>query len=479
MEQIKYIKTLDVHKSGSQFLLTGFQTGDSLSRVVEISLMASGDAIDFPLENVLAIMYVTEPESETESLECEIVDNKVVFNVPRIQKEGITEMQLKLIETSVDGAKSVTVAPMFSVEVTKSHAEDNGVENTKEFTAFEKAVAKAKSVYDKRFLRMELTNDCIFKAYYADGTTYETDILKKLFHDGNVALAESFAHGGTGTRVGEDTDNAMYFSNVSKSAAEEAKNAEQNSGKLLEETKLHSIYTTFSVDFETGEMKYISPSFNFNINIDTGELEVEGKGLFDDEIGNVVSEWLEKNGVDIAALLNVSEFKSRLDSLEVAALRHDTNIGSLQSDVIAAENRIEGLEKRTTPLSLGGTGAVDAENARKNLGLENFAQIDVYSYTGKSTSQQQYPRQIPFEKFKPKVLFFYSPGVITQPVVYGAEYINSTINKDSSSSFIQRGKLTWNDDYVQIDYMDGTFDSVSLSASLNKDGVSYTCIMIG
>ena len=56
MELIRYRKTLDLHKSGVQFMLQGFQTADNLSRVIEISLMASGDAIDFPLEKVEALI---------------------------------------------------------------------------------------------------------------------------------------------------------------------------------------------------------------------------------------------------------------------------------------------------------------------------------------------------------------------------------------------------------------------------------------
>ena len=182
MERIIYRKTLDVHKNGVQFMLRGFETADKLSRVIEVSLMASGDAIDFPLENIIAMMYVSTPNSKEPSInECTIKDNKVVYEALPITEEGITTMQLKLIESSTDGATSVLASPKFSVEVIKSDADDESVTQTTTFTALEDAMAKAKAVYDARFLRMELTNDCIFKAYYADGTVYETDILKQLF----------------------------------------------------------------------------------------------------------------------------------------------------------------------------------------------------------------------------------------------------------------------------------------------------------
>ena len=100
MELITYRKTLDVHKNGIQFMLQGFETADNMSRVIEISLMASGDAIDFPLERMVAMMYVTTPSATEPSInKCIIKDNKVVYEVLPIVEEGITTMQLKLIET--------------------------------------------------------------------------------------------------------------------------------------------------------------------------------------------------------------------------------------------------------------------------------------------------------------------------------------------------------------------------------------------
>ena len=255
MELITYRKTLDVHKNGIQFMLQGFETADNMSRVIEISLMASGDAIDFPLERMVAMMYVTTPSATEPSInKCIIKDNKVVYEVLPIVEEGITTMQLKLIETSPEGATRVLASPKFVAEVTKSNVDDESVKQSTTFTALEDAVAKAKTVYDERFLRMELASDCTFKAYYADGTTYETDVLKRLFLNGNVLLSESFAHGGTGVRTGEDTDNSMYYSNVAKSESLNAKAIMENSEEVLEEIKLHGVYTAFSVDFETGEV---------------------------------------------------------------------------------------------------------------------------------------------------------------------------------------------------------------------------------
>ena len=250
MERIVYRKTLDVHKNGIQFTLQGFETADSMSRRIEISLMASGDTVDFPLEQIMAVMYVTTPKATEPSInDCVIKDNTIIYDVLPIVEEGITEMQLKLISTSADGADGVLATPKFAIEVSKSNADDTSAEQSTTYTALENAVAKASGVYDSRLMRIELDKDCVFKAVYADGTTYESDALKETVLKGEAILSQSYARGGTGIRQGEDTDNSKYYSNVSKSASEEVNNISSEATELLKEVTKHGVYTSFSIDF--------------------------------------------------------------------------------------------------------------------------------------------------------------------------------------------------------------------------------------
>ena len=314
MERITYRKTLDVHKNGTQFVLRGFETSEKLSRIVEISLMASGDAIDFPLENIMALMYISSPGSELPTIkECEIKDNKIICEVSPLVTEGISTVQISLMETRPSGASSVLYTPKFNIEVTKSIVNDTALEQNSDFGILKNAISAAKTVYDQRFLRMELTDDCIFKAYYADGSWYETDILKKLFHNGNVLLSESFAHGNTGTRIGEDTDNAMYYSNLAKSEALNAKEILKESEGVLDEVRLQGVYTAFDLDFDTGEIEYVSPSFSFFVNNDTGKLEAVGQSYsFSEEIYRLITMWLAQNGVVLTDLEKISTTHTEL-----------------------------------------------------------------------------------------------------------------------------------------------------------------------
>lgn len=277
MERILYRKTLDVHKNGVQFILQGFETGDKLSRTIEISLMASGDAIDFPLEQVVALMYVTTPNASQPSInECVIKDNKVIYDVLPITEEGVSTMQLKLIEATVDGADSVLCSPKFAVEVLASSTNDGPAMQTTSFTALETAVGKAKEVYDKRLERVEVDDKCIFRAYYADGAVYETDAIMHCLMTGHTLLSKSYAIGDSGAREGEELDNSKYYSNVARSSSEEARIDGDHATELLEEVRKHGVYTSFVMDFDSGELRYVSPTYSFEVDEESGELIAKG-----------------------------------------------------------------------------------------------------------------------------------------------------------------------------------------------------------
>ena len=470
MEQIIYRKTLDVHKNGTQFLLQGFQTAEKLSRVIEISLMASGDALDFPLEAVVPLMYVASPGATEPSIhECEIKDNKVIYNVLPINVEGITTMQLKLIETHHDGAQSVVVSPKFAVEVTKSNAEDDGEELKATFTPIEDFIAKANAAYESRLDRIELTNDCIFKAYYYDGTTYETDILKKLFYNGNVLLSESYAHGGTGTRIDEDTDNSMYYSNISRSEALNAKAIMKNSEDILEEVKLHGMYTAFSVDFTTGEVEYVSPSSKFLLSEETGELDAIGQSYtFNEEVFRVVEDWLATNHIVISDLQDM-------------AMTHSSEIELLQETISTHSEEIETLQTEVYPIERGGTGATTIEGILDTLGALTFER---YDYIGDGNSGIDNKSSYTFKR-KPKLIMLCDMiGGTNITFPYGQKLVafiryegNNTSRNTEEYVHVEYDGLTihW---YGQYNNSTDNVYGVQ-KAQFNLDGLEYTLLGIG
>ncbi len=274
MERINYRITLDTHKTGIQRTLQGFETADNMSRRISINLKAGSDTVEIPFDHVVAMMYVTSPDSEEPSInECTIEDNTIIYDVLPIMAEGITEMQLKVIETRINGAKRVLVSPRFAVEVTESGVLDDGAEQSTTFTALETAVAQAKAVYDSRLVRIEIDDECMFRAYYADGTVYESDVFYEMVYKANYLMAQSYAVGGTGIRDGEDTDNAKYYSNITKAASIDSLKAGETVKELLDEARRLVIQAVFKVNFKSGELEYESDRYSFNINEYTGQLE--------------------------------------------------------------------------------------------------------------------------------------------------------------------------------------------------------------
>lgn len=255
MERITYRITLNAHKNGIQKTLQGFETADNTSRRIEVSLVTGSETYEFP-DNVVALIYITLPDvSEPMIHDCTIRDNVIVYDVQPITAEGITEMQVKLIEADPNGARQVLATPKFAVEVAKSGTDDSGAEQSAAFTALEHAVASAKSVYNSRLISIEIDKDCIFRAKYADGTEYESDAIRETIGYVNIELAK-------------------HYANVSQSAAILAQESVSDLKELADEVRMNSVYTIFEVDFETGELVYLSQNYAFQVNEETGELEV-------------------------------------------------------------------------------------------------------------------------------------------------------------------------------------------------------------
>jgi hypothetical protein len=84
----------------------------------------------------------------------------------------------------------------------------------------------------------------------------------------------------------------------------------------LKETRKHGVYTAFSIDFDTGEVKYISPSYKFNVNKLNGELEAIGQTYTPEAtIDLVVTEWLTEKGSAIEEQSkNLDEKSGMLDA---------------------------------------------------------------------------------------------------------------------------------------------------------------------
>lgn len=83
--------------------------------------------------------------------------------------------------------------------------------------------------------------------------------------------SKSYAVGSTGTRSGENYDNAKYYCEQSKISADDSLNSLTECQKLVK-----AITPVFTIDFDDGELHYNDDcSYSFTVNTSTGNLEYE------------------------------------------------------------------------------------------------------------------------------------------------------------------------------------------------------------
>jgi hypothetical protein len=424
MDKITYKKTLDAHKNGIQFTLQGFETADNMSRRIDISLMASGDTYDLPLEGVEALMYITTPSAKEPSIaKCTIEDNAICYDVLPIVEAGVTEMQLKVIGTSVNGAKSVLISPRFAVEVLESNTEDAEAEKSTTFTALEDAVAKASAAYEARLLRIEVDENCVFRAFYADGTVYETDAVQSMLMQVSTELdLTSLVRDGltnfTADEVAQEfegrfkdefaraiySDSLLNTYNVPTFVMwdSETVNTPFKAGLVAVSEGFAIVYGNTYNHTAVAWTKGESGAFiRRTVNGAAGEWRA-----YITEDGGVIKGLLEirKNGAKIAlvdedrARSGVVEKDSVWDAVELRAQKDENNFSAIR-----VEPETESLDGLATLLrSVGGK-----KESFKLYGEHNLphpAQIVSDSYVGTGKDEEAYNKTLTFD-FKPQIVW--------------------------------------------------------------------------
>ena len=97
----------------------------------------------------------------------------------------------------------------------------------------------------------------------------------KLYADNAKASADASKSSADNASASEG--NSKTSETNAASSAADAKHSAETAKALLDEATKKVVDTIFSVNFETGELEYDSPSYGFKINETTGELEVEVK----------------------------------------------------------------------------------------------------------------------------------------------------------------------------------------------------------
>ena len=239
--EVRYKVILDANKSGVQKVLTGFQTADKRTRIVEISVTSSGKPVD--LEGTSVLMYIQKRHSEIIVREANIVGNMITYKFVSgdYDKPGNTVIQAKIIKSGENGtAEQVLIAPEFAIEVEESLAsdsEDKVVASDEKFSVLEQAIAKAETAYKKSVKNVTITEDYTLLVEFYDGEITETDSWKNVVEETRENARVAVAAKDAAENCKEAAESSKNTAAKSVASAEDAKNGAEKSASMAKNEK--------------------------------------------------------------------------------------------------------------------------------------------------------------------------------------------------------------------------------------------------
>lgn len=117
MNKLTYRFTLDTHKNGIQRVLQGFETGDTIDRILEISLTANGQVVELS-EADSAVLYVRSA-GQVLSMDATRIEGNTVrcrLSNSSLAVAGMAECQLVVF----DSFANQLFSPKFQIEIWQS-----------------------------------------------------------------------------------------------------------------------------------------------------------------------------------------------------------------------------------------------------------------------------------------------------------------------------------------------------------------------
>ncbi|MCI8610757.1 MAG: hypothetical protein HFE66_02400, partial [Clostridiales bacterium] len=140
MEEIKYKINLDVQQGGIQQTLSGFRTGEALSRTVCIHLVERGAAYQVPTGSTVT-MYFRKPDGTACYSACSVEGGAVVHTFTSgetaVPGEVLCEVRILSIE---GGNTTILSSPQFGIIVEDVLQDDEAIESSNEYSALTEAI---------------------------------------------------------------------------------------------------------------------------------------------------------------------------------------------------------------------------------------------------------------------------------------------------------------------------------------------------
>lgn len=366
VQNLIYRFTLDTFKNGVQRILQGFQTGESVSRKMIISLVSGSESYELPLSNITATMYVKRPSQESPSINACAIDsenNAILYDILNedIAEAGIVEMQLKIID-SISG--KVLISPKFGMEVWESNIDDSDAEESPTYTALETALAQATAMKDSAIAELYIDDDNVFTVVFGDGTTYTSTVIADAI--GRIDSVEEYALKSEGFAVGEQNgvpvaSESPYYQNNAKYYAESAGTSASNASASEQNAATSEANASAS---ETNAATSEANALASETNAATSETNASASAT---SASTSATNAAISEANALASEQNASASETNAATSETNAATSEANASTSETNAATSETNALAYSKTSQSYAVGGSGTrqgEDSDNAK-------------------------------------------------------------------------------------------------------------------
>ena len=231
--------------------------GDQNSRVWNVYFSNGGTQLDLSTITSISI-YMRKPDGNFIYNPCQVdLDNNcaiLTFDEQMCLVSGVGTLQMSMYTyDEINNSLEVLYTFAIKVIISESSIPISDIVSSSEFNKLNQLIQKAENNY----------SDVIDKVSNSEQNAKQSEINAKQSEDNSdtyANISKSYAVGDTGTRTGENTDNAKYYSLLAKTSATEAKTSETNASKYATSAQTSSNNANNSANTATTKASEASTS---------------------------------------------------------------------------------------------------------------------------------------------------------------------------------------------------------------------------
>ena len=238
--------------------------GDQNSRVWNVYFSNGGTQLDLSTITSISI-YMRKPDGNFIYNPCQVdLDNNcaiLTFDEQMCLVSGVGTLQMSMYTyDEINNSLEVLYTFAIKVIISESSIPISDIVSSSEFNKLNQLIQKAENNYSDVIDKVSNSEQ---NAKQSEINAKQSEINAKQSEDNSdtyANISKSYAVGDTGTRTGENTDNAKYYSLLAKTSATEAKTSETNASKYATSAQTSSNNANNSANTATTKASEASTS---------------------------------------------------------------------------------------------------------------------------------------------------------------------------------------------------------------------------